>query len=96
MIYTKFFRIYVVDGIFLQNSCFDSIPGQQTGKWLMNFISTDLVKTLYFVKCEIKLSKKLSPDWEYKTMCYIGTAASIWPLHKSMVTKCTENTKYRT
>ena len=40
----------------------------------MNFISTDLVKTLYFVKSEIKLSKKLSPDWEYEAMCYIGTA----------------------
>ena len=88
MIYTKFFRIYVVDGIFLQNP----IPGQQTGKWLMNFISTDLVKTLYFAKSEIESSKKLLPGWEYEAMCYTGTAASIWPLHKSMVTKCTETT----
>ena len=93
MIYTKFLRIYVVDGIFLQNP----IPGQQTGKWLMNFISTDLVKTLYFAKSEIESSKKLSPGWEYEAMCYTGTAAtSIWPLHKSMVTKCTEKTKHRT
>ena len=38
MIYTKFYQIYVVDGIFLQNSCFESIPGQQTEKLLMNFI----------------------------------------------------------
>ena len=62
MIYTKFFRIYVVDGIFLQNP----IPGQQTGKWLMNFISTDLVKTLYFAKSEIESSKKLSPAFKYE------------------------------
>ena len=85
MIYTKFYRIYVVDGIFLQNSCFESIPGQQTEKLLMNFILVDLIKTLYFEK--IGSSKKLTSSLGvlYFAMCY--TALSINPWSQKSVQK---------